>query len=461
MKLMVVDDNQEFASTMSEIVESFGYKTQQIYSPNAAIDYFFRHNDNILGIFLDIEFSNSNDINGIDLLEKFRKSNPTIPVVMITGKGTIDSAVKATKLGAANFIEKSLVSKDKIKWLLDTILPYSFKNDVGLFLKENEIIGRSKQIMEVGDAIIRYGRTDLNVLINGPTGTGKKLVAKALHNASRRSKQPFVTVDIPNIASEIFQSELFGHIKGAFTGANETKKGLFHEANNGTLFLDEIGELNINLQSNLLIPIEEKIIRKVGATQKEEINIRFISATDRNLIDLMSQNKFREQLYHRLRECEIELAPLDERKEDIPDIVSYYLRKHNEELNDNKVFLPDAIDYLIERKWPGNVRELVSLIKLVCQTTLKDEINAGDIKKNLKDDTVSINVPQQPEHIEGDLKNAAEIAKKLKIIEVLQELNGNISKAAVLLGVSRETLHNNIKKFHINVDEYRVKKTTK
>lgn len=461
MKLMVVDDNQEFASTMSEIVESFGYKTQQIYSPNAAIDYFFRHNDNILGIFLDIEFSNSNDINGIDLLEKFRKSNPTIPVVMITGKGTIDSAVKATKLGAANFIEKSLVSKDKIKWLLDTILPYSFKNDVGLFLKENEIIGRSKQIMEVGDAIIRYGRTDLNVLINGPTGTGKKLVAKALHNASRRSKQPFVTVDIPNIASEIFQSELFGHIKGAFTGANETKKGLFHEANNGTLFLDEIGELNINLQSNLLIPIEEKIIRKVGATQKEEINIRFISATDRNLIDLMSQNKFREQLYHRLRECEIELPPLDERKEDIPDIVSYYLRKHNEELNDNKVFLPDAIDYLIERKWSGNVRELVSLIKLVCQTTLKDEINAGDIKKNLKDDTVSINVPQQPEHIEGDLKNAAEIAKKLKIIEVLQELNGNISKAAVLLGVSRETLHNNIKKFHINVDEYRVKKTTK
>lgn len=460
MKLMVVDDNQEFASTISEIVESFGYKTQQIYSPNAAIDYFFRHNDNILGIFLDIEFSNSNEINGIDLLEKFRRSNPTIPVVMITGKGTIDSAVKATKLGAANFIEKSLVSKDKIKWLLDTILPYSFKNDVGLFLKENEIIGRSKQIIEVGDAIIRYGRTDLNVLINGPTGTGKKLVAKALHNASRRSKQPFVTVDIPNIASEIFQSELFGHIKGAFTGANETKKGLFHEANNGTLFLDEIGELNINLQSNLLIPIEEKLIRKVGATQKEEINIRFISATDRNLIDLMSQNKFREQLYHRLRECEIELPPLDDRKEDIPDIVAYYLRKHNEELNDNKVFLPDAIDYLIERKWPGNVRELVSLIKLVCQTTLKDEINAGDIKKNLKDDTVSINIPQ-PEHIEGDLKNAAEVAKKLKIIEVLQDLNGNISKAAVVLGVSRETLHNNIKKFQINVDEYRVKKTTK
>lgn len=461
MKLMVVDDNQEFASTISEIVESFGYKTQQIYSPNAAIDYFFRHNDNILGIFLDIEFSNSNDINGIDLLEKFRRSNPTIPVVMITGKGTIDSAVKATKLGAANFIEKSLVSKDKIKWLLDTILPYSFKNDVGLFLKENEIIGRSKKIMEVGDAIIRYGRTDLNVLINGPTGTGKKLVAKALHNASRRSKQPFVTVDIPNIASEIFQSELFGHIKGAFTGANETKKGLFHEANNGTLFLDEIGELNINLQSNLLIPIEEKLIRKVGATQKEEINIRFISATDRNLIDLMNQNKFREQLYHRLRECEIELPPLDERKEDIPDIVAYYLRKHNEELNDNKVFLPDAIDYLIERKWPGNVRELVSLIKLVCQTTLKDEINTGDIKKNLKDDTISFNIPQQSEHIEGDLKNAAEVAKKLKIIEVLQDLNGNISKAAVVLGVSRETLHNNIKKFQINVDEYRVKKTTK
>jgi len=377
MKLLIVDDNIEFASTIAEIIESFGHKVQLCHSPNTAIEYFYKHNNAISAIFLDIEFGPQEELDGLDLLEKFRKYNPTIPVVMISGKGTIESAVRATKLGASNFIEKSLVSKDRLKEILSIILTKDEtgnSEDLIKFLNSNGLIGRSKAILDIGDAIVRYGRTDLNILISGETGTGKKLVAKAIHSISRRAKFPFVTVDIPNITRELFQSELFGHIKGAFSGATDTKKGLFHEANKGTLFLDEIGELSLDLQSNLFIPIEEKAVRKVGSVQSEEIDIRFISATDKNLIECMKEGKFREQLYHRLRECEIELPNLNKRREDIPDIIEYYLQKHNQEFNDTKIFLPSSIEYLSELNWTGNVRELASFIKLICQTTQKEQV---------------------------------------------------------------------------------------
>lgn len=462
MKLLIVDDNAEFSSVISEIVESYGHKTQVINNPNSAIEYFFKYHTQISSVFLDIEFGPNEEFDGLDLLDKFRKYNPQVPIIMISGKGTIESAVRATKLGAVNFIEKSLVTKEKIKELLETVKLYNKTentDDLVKFINSHGIIGKSQAIVEVADQIVRYGRTDLNVLITGETGTGKKLVAKAIHSISRRNKFPFITVDIPNITRELFQSELFGHIKGAFSGATDTKKGLFHEANKGTLFLDEIGELSLDLQSNLFIPIEEKAVRKVGSVQSEEIDIRFISATDKNLIDCMKEGKFREQLYHRLRECEIELPPLFKRKDDIPEIVAHYLMKHNQDFTDNKVIQPAALDYIAELQWPGNVRELSSMIKLVCQTTTKDQIEVTDIMKN---------ITARPNNIfavEIDMTNSTETLKedlqkhdKKKIEETLKKCNGNVSKSAALLGVSRETLHNKIRKYEIDAQIFRVKK---
>jgi len=461
MKILIADDNLEFSGTISDLVESYGYKTTVTNTPHSTMEYYFKNNNQIMAVFLDIEFGINEELDGLDLLEKFRKFNPTIPIVMISGKGTIESAVRATRLGAVNFIEKSLISKDRVKGLLESLFG-NHKNDetetLIKFLNSNGIIGRSKAILEIGDSIVRYGRTDLNVLITGETGTGKKLVAKAIHAISRRAKSPFVTVDIPNITKELFQSELFGHIKGSFTGATETKKGLFHEANKGSLFLDEIGELPLDLQSNLFLPLEEKYIRKVGSTQQEDIDIRFISATDKNLVDCMKEGKFREQLFHRLRECEIELPSLNKRKDDIPEIIEHYLQKHNMDFNESKLFTPSAIEFLADQQWPGNVRELSSVIKRVCQTTQKEQLDTNDIIKNFgprKEQQVPVLITLS----EGlTLKEDAEKHNKMKIEETLKACNGNVSKSAALLGVSRETLHNKIKKYDIDAQQFRVRR---
>lgn len=461
IRILIADDNIEFAATLAGIVNHFGYKTILAHSPDSALNVLNEHRSEIAVALLDIDFGPDTDLNGLDILETMRKKYPDIPVVMITGEGTIEIAVSATKLGAMNFIEKGVVNKKKIKEVLDSTMerigPKGESEEIMNFLKSEGIIAVSKRMMEIGDSIIRYARTDLNVLITGATGTGKKLVANAIHNASRRKRHPFVTVDIPNIPHDLFQSELFGHVKGAFSGAVETKKGLFRQADNGTVFLDEIAEMTSDLQSSLFIPIEEKVVRKVGSVRSEPVNIRFISATDKDLITAMKQGKFREQLYHRLRECEIRLPSLEERKEDIPHIVDFYLKKHNNEYNEQKFFAPAALDFVTEQKWHGNVRELNSILKVALQTSLKDRIEAKDISKILENSPSANRPPAETELLSSAGTLKADLAKvdKIKIEESLERCKGNVTKTAGLLGVSRETLHNRIKKYDIDVNQYR------
>ncbi|MFA7626871.1 MAG: sigma-54 dependent transcriptional regulator, partial [Candidatus Kapaibacterium sp.] len=351
----------------------------------------------------------------------------------------------------------------KIKNVLESsIAPTDKKgpaDDIRKFLAAHGIIGKSKAMLAIGDSIIRYGRTDLNVLITGETGTGKKLVAKALHAASRRTKHPFVTVDIPNIPKELFQSELFGHIRGSFSGATETKKGLFHEANKGSIFLDEIGEMTLELQSTLFIPIEEKVVRRVGSVQSEEVDIRFISATDMDLVQSMREGRFREQLYHRLRECEINIPPLSQRREDINDIIEYYAKKHNDDFSESKFFSPSAIEFLCEQQWHGNVRELASVIRVAMQTVQNERIEVNELHKimNAKIPFHKSNEPLEFFSEERTLKeDLAEVDKK-KIENILQKCNGNVSKSAAMLGISRETLHNKIRRYDIDVQLFRIK----
>ncbi len=468
MKVLIVDDNKDFCTTIAEIVQSSGYETQLLFLPEDAISYLDRNNRNICLIMLDIEFGIETDKTGLDVLEFARRNFPSIPVVMISGKGSIESAVKATKLGAVNFIEKSLVSVEKIKEVLESAVArlgtQGEAAEIRKFLEMNGMVGKSKAMLEIGDSIIRFGRTDLNVLITGETGTGKKLVAKAIHNISRRAKYPFITVDIPNIPRELFQSELFGHNKGSFSGATENKKGLFHQGNKGTLFLDEIGDLPLTQQANLLNPIEEKNVRSVGALQSEDLDIRFISATDKDLLFAIRESNFREQLYHRLRECEIFIPPLSQRADDIPDIIEYYLKKHNEEFSDSKYFAPSSIEYMQEYSWPGNVRKLSNTIRVVLQTVNKDEIEVTDLYKSLNAANHGKELPQKDDislSTGRTLKQDLEKVDKEKIEATLERCNGNVSKSAVQLGISRETLHNKIRKYQINVQMYRAKSKTK
>jgi len=459
MQILISDDNFEFCSTVAEIVQSFGYETHMVHTPEDTIQYIDKFSRRIGAVLLDIEFGPDTNMNGIDVLEYCRRNHPFVPVIMITGKGTIETAVKATKLGAVNFIEKSLVSAEKLKEVLSSAVNVAERRDkteIIQFLRANGIIGASEKILDLGYSIIRFGRTDLNVLITGETGTGKKLVAQALHNASRRSKRGFIVVDIPNIPKELFQSELFGHVKGAFTGAALNKEGLFQRANGGTLFLDEIGELNLELQASLLNPIEEKIIRKIGSSENEEVDVRIISATDKDLATMVSQGLFRSQLYHRLRECEIFVPPLRERAEDIPDLVQYYVTKYNLDTGKSKFFSPSVIEFMQEQTWPGNIRELINTIRIVCEYTEKDTIEIVDLRRFLgKESTTEQETLLPPITSGGDIKSDVERVEKLKIERTLEACNGNVSKAAASLGVSRETLHNKIRKYGINPNLYR------
>ncbi len=460
MIVVISDDNFEFCSTVADIVQDFGYETHLVHTPEDTIAYIDKFHKKIGVLLLDIEFGPDTTKNGMDVLEYCRTNHPFLPVVMITGKGTIETAVKATKLGAINFVEKSLVSKDTIKKVLESALSKTQGKDrkeIIEFLNRNGIIGSSDAIVNVGYSIVRFARTDLNVLITGETGTGKKLVAFAIHNASNRARKPFVTVDIPNIKNELFQAELFGRTRGAYTGADSTQDGLFQRANGGTLFLDEIGELSIEMQAALLNPIQDKIIRKVGSNEPEEVDIRFISATDKDLATMVREHKFRDQLYHRLRECEIYIPPLRERKEDIPEILEYYVNRLNRESGKAKFFSPAAVDYLQSLEWLGNVRELINTIKTVFNAVERDIIEIPDLKRWETTKTTATVYPTEGISSTGPIKEDLEKVEKLKIEKALEECNGNVSKTAAKLGVSRETLHNKIRKYGIDPNIYRKK----
>lgn len=484
MKILIVDDNRDFSATIADVVRGEDMLAEVRNSPEQALAFLEDHHRDVGLMLLDIEFGSESSMTGIDVLGRSIREYPSIPVIMISGKGTIETAVKATKLGALNFIDKSSLTNDRLIGVLHSAMERvradSSNDELRRVMETQGLIGKSSAMMEVADKIMRYGRTDLNVLITGETGTGKKLVAHALHNVSRRAKHPFITVDIPNIPRDLFQSELFGHMKGAFSGAMETRKGLFHQANKGSLFMDEIGDMPLDLQANLLLPMEQKAVRRVGSVETDDVDIRFISATDRDLVASMAEGRFREQLYHRLRECEIYIPALRERIEDIPMIVEHYIARHNKEIGDHKTVSTAAVEYLLQYQWPGNVRELSSVLRVALQTMSTDVLEVADVHRNLHRSASqsssrivvaqpSVPVKQPPADmpsaaaggigLDGDrsLKDDLAMVDKLKIEKTLERTKGNVSKAAAILDVSRETLHNKIRKYDIDVAAFRSK----
>ncbi|MFM8771347.1 MAG: sigma-54-dependent transcriptional regulator [Candidatus Kapaibacterium sp.] len=464
MKILIVDDNRDFSATIADVVRSQGWTPEVRNSPEQALAYLAKSSPEVALMLLDIEFGSESSMTGIDVLGKSIREFPSIPIIMISGKGTIEMAVQATKLGAINFIDKSTLSNDRLIEVLssamDRIRATASDEDRRRIMESHGIVGTSRAMMDVADLILRYGRTDLNVLVLGETGTGKKLVAQALHAVSRRAKHPFVTVDIPNIPRDLFQSELFGHTRGSFSGAMENKRGLFHQANKGTLFMDEIGDMPPELQANLLLPMEQRGVRRLGSVEVEDVDIRFVSATDRDLLSAMADGRFREQLYHRLRECEIFIPPLRERTDDVPAIVEHYIAKHNKDMGDSKSVSPGAIDYLREYQWPGNVRELASTLRVALQTMSNDELEVADLHRILGRATLparpasQIAAPPPPAPVAIEPEPAA-TDDRSKIEAALTRTAGNVSKAAAILGMSRETLHNRIKKIGIDVGGYR------
>jgi DNA-binding NtrC family response regulator len=378
-KILVIDDEKAIRSTLKEILEFESHSVDLAEDGPTGIEMFGSGNYDI--VLCDIKMP---QMDGLEVLEKLQEQAADVPVVMISGHGNIDTAVESIKKGAYDFIEKPL----DLNRLLITIRNATDKTTLiqeakTLKRKVNkayDIVGESPAIIKVKEMIDRVAPTEARVLITGPNGTGKELVARWLHEKSNRADMPFVEVNCAAIPSELIESELFGHEKGAFTSAIKQRKGKFEQADGGTLFLDEIGDMSLSAQSKVLRALQENKISRVGSDKDIPVNVRVIAATNKNLTQEIQNGNFREDLYHRLSVIIIHVPPLSERVEDIPLLAEHFNQLICSEYGiPPKVFRPDAVDELKRLGWTGNVRELRNVVERLIILCDKD-ITGGDVK---------------------------------------------------------------------------------
>ncbi len=375
-KILVVDDEKSIVKALKNILEYEKYKVEVSYDGFEAVEKF--KNEQFDLVLCDIKMPK---MDGIETLEKLREIDPDVPVIMITGHGTIETAVEALKKGAYDFLEKPV----DLNRLLVSVRNATERKELvretktlrRKINKKYQMIGESEAIKRVKEIIDRVAPTDARVLITGENGTGKEIVARLLHEKSNRAKGPFVEVNCAAIPSELIESELFGHEKGAFTSAYKNRKGKFELANNGTLFLDEIGDMSLAAQAKVLRVLEEKKITPVGSNKEIKIDVRVIAATNKNLPEEIKKGNFREDLYHRLSVIVIHLPTLNERIEDIPLLAEHFLSLLAEEYNmPKKQITQEAITELQKMKWTGNIREFRNVIErliILCGKTIDRE----------------------------------------------------------------------------------------
>lgn len=404
-------------------------------------------------------------MNGIDLLKHIKETDHSTLVIMMTAYGTIEDAVESLKLGAYDYITKPFDEERLLHTLKKALEHYHLiKRNIELEkrVKEKETIdgfmGESIPIRRLVETIKVVAKTDLTVLITGETGTGKDLAARMIHSLSNRSVKPFITVNCPTIPENILESELFGYKKGAFTGANQDKKGLFGTANGGTLLLDEIGDLPTMLQAKLLRALEEKEIKPLGDTKSYKIDVRVIASTNQNLKEKIASFQFREDLYHRLNVVSISTPSLKEIPEDIPLIANHFLSLYCSELKTiQKRFSEDTLKVLVSRKWSGNVRELQNQIKRAVIFSKDETVTPQDFQHDMK------SLPCPEDRIDFFSKLTYKEARRgllerfnVKYIkELLNECSGNVSLAARKAGLERQSLQHLMRKYGINSEEFR------
>ena len=376
---------------------------------------------------------------GITLMKAAKALNPDLAVLLLTAFGSIDQAVAAMKDGADDFITKP-VDLDQLELRIEKALKAhrleSEVQDLKAQLDEkygmNGIVGSSPAMQKVFRMIRQAAPTDATVLIQGPSGTGKELVARAIHNLSRRSKGPFVAVEFAAISSNLLESEMFGHEKGAFTGAVSRRIGRFEAANHGTIFLDEISEMPLELQVKLLRVLQEREFQRVGSNETVKADIRIVAATNRDLAAYVREGKFREDLYYRLNVIDLHLPALKERSGDVPLLVNRYLKEFG-----GRSVSPDAMRILESYAWPGNVRELRNAVEKMCVLSQAGDIGVDDIPDEMKRDTAKM----------LSTSGTLEETEKAKILAVLEEVGGNRTKAAERLGISRRTIYRKLEEY--------------
>jgi DNA-binding NtrC family response regulator len=451
LKILVIDDEKLIRWSFEKQFSSKGYKVITAESGEEGIQLFETHYPDI--VFIDNKLPK---MGGLEVISKIKSIDEDVAIIFMTAYGSIDTAVKAMKLGAIEYVNKPF-SFEEIDIIIENIKKNkNIVNEIQLLKRQQKekitfdnIIGESSAIKQIIQVAQRIARSETStILLLGESGTGKDLFARAIHNESTRSNRPFVTINCSTFPETLLESEIFGHEKGAFTDANKLKKGLFEIAEGGTVFLDEIGEINLPTQVKLLSVLENRIIRRLGGTVDIPVDIRIISATNKELKKSIEQKTFREDLYYRLKVFQIDLPPLRERKEDIPQLTQHYINQFNIQFRKNvRNIHPDAEKLLIHYEWPGNIRELRNVIErailLENSTSIQIESLPSEIKNASAFEYQSIN-PYQ--FIIPDIGISLDELEKQIIKQALDKTNNNQSRASRLLGISRDTLRYKQKK---------------
>jgi two-component system, NtrC family, response regulator PilR len=439
IKLLIVDDESSMLDFLSLLFQGVGYEVTTARSVGEAKKQLERNAFDL--VLCDILMP---DGNGLDLLREIKSSGGGPPVIMMTAYTSTKSAIEAMKLGAADYISKPF-DVEELKIVAQKALERAELADENVYLRReleqkytfNNIIGKSARMQAIFSLVERIARTASTALIHGESGTGKELIARAIHFASPRSNRRFLSINCGAMPENLLESELFGHERGAFTGAVKDKKGLFQEADRGTLFLDEIGEMTPTMQVKLLRALQEKVVRKVGGTDEESVDVRIIAATNQDLEGRLLTGEFREDLYYRINVLPIHLPPLRQRREDIPLLVDFFLQKYSKQME-----LPlrqisiEAMQILESYDWPGNVRELENLIERVLALSHAEIITTRDLPVHLLTNRrTHPDLVQLPE--EGlDLEAYLESIRTQLMIQALERTNGVQTQAAELLGMS-------------------------
>ncbi|MGQ0701694.1 MAG: sigma-54-dependent transcriptional regulator [Gemmatimonadales bacterium] len=447
-RVLVIDDEEGIRQALRQVLEYEGWEVRTAGSGGEGITGYPEFRPQV--VLLDVKMAG---LDGLDTLTRLRELDPPATVVMISGHGTIATAVQATRRGAFDFLEKPL-DADKLLVTLRNALQHSALANQNRELRRvldrrYLMVGQSVALEEVRSLIARVGPTNARVFILGDNGTGKELVARALHENSPRREHPFVEVNCAAIPSELIESELFGHMKGSFTGAFADRAGKFELADGGTLFLDEVGDMSLSAQAKVLRVLQEGVVTRIGAARSVEVDVRVLAATNKNLEKEIAAGRFREDLWHRLNVIPIRVPPLRERLEDLPLLVEHFIAVLSGEAGViPKTFHPDALRALARRDWPGNVRELRNGVERLLILAPGRSVTATDVARvlPLPEGAEPVPEPQRPVTLESFRQET----ERAFILAKLQELNWNIAETARELSIPRSNLYKKIQQYGLS-----------
>ncbi|MGE0789357.1 MAG: sigma-54-dependent transcriptional regulator [Sandaracinaceae bacterium] len=447
-RILILDDERDAAELLAMAVEAAGHSPTVVTRAAAAIEAVER--EAFDAVVTDFQLD---DLDGIEVCTRILALRPDLPVIVVTGHATLETAVAAMRAGAHDFVTKP-VDVDLLLLTLKRAIRHRrletevkrLKDELAIGTgSDASIVGKSSAMRHVFDVIERVAATDATILVTGESGTGKELVARAVHRRSQRAEGPFVAINCAAVPAQLLESELFGHVKGAFTDARNTRKGLFLEASSGTLFLDEIGEMPLEMQVKLLRALQERVVRPVGGNEEVPFDARVIAATNRDLEEEVREGRFREDLFYRINVVGIAVPPLRERPGDIPLLAQHFVERHASRFGkDVRGLAPEALEKLLAYEWPGNVRELENGMERAVALARNENVRADDLPERVR--------TFRPEHLAvvadevEQLISVAELERRY-IFHVLKLVDGNKSQAARILGLDRRTLYRKLDAF--------------